>query len=294
MTRKKSSIQSLTEEAFEKNSRSPAKPRTSARSVDDTIENILNDSLADEPDSKKNASPVKKQRAAKAQNLDDLVATVHHSKPAGRDSAPKELSETSNLETAIKQTTATVAQQKQTTPKPLSATPDKDAETLDELVENSHLPKTEPTQSGTIIIENATEKGRLFSGKNNFIFKYTLIALTSVFLSLAGIYYLSKNITSAIHSKIKPEKVLERIDRELVIYQQQQKRLPAELVVLISFPDNAVEWPFKYRMIQNIEGKPEIIFNPEKTGNYTLYYRLNNEILMKERGRPVRKINTFP
>jgi hypothetical protein len=227
-------------------------------------------------------------------NLDELVTSVHETKTTSAAQPVKTIAQGPDLETAIEENRSASTAGKISTSEEKSATKQTEQASLDELVKNTHTKKTRPQPEGFIITEHAADGGFIFSSKNRFIFRYILIVFSAVSITLASIYYLSKDLASVVQTNVTPDKMLERIDRELIIYQQQRNQLPKELDILISFPANAVEWPFQYRMIQNIEGKPEIMIDIDESGGYTLYYRLHDEMLMKPKAMPVQKIQVLP
>ena len=229
-----------------------------------------------------------KPHHVKPDNLDDVVEKIIEAEMDlhAPFSAAQATVETNALDTVISaqnQSQAKTGQHRQAMP--LNAEP----EPLDNLVELTHDKKPSSGDAGIRL-----EKTFFTKTNKHFLLRYFLIALLTGAVTLSLLHYLSKELSTVVEKNLSPAQILQRMDNEIQIYQRENNHLPAELTVLISFPEDAVEWPFMYRSIQNIEGKAEILFNPSDSGNYSLYYRLDDLILMKVRGQTVKQIKQIP
>ena len=166
---------------------------------------------------------------------------------------------------------------------------------LDALVERSNQQKNDDQQLEELVSYNEKLDPSSFrSRKNLFIFRFMAIAVLTAVFTMLAIEHLVDDLSHIVQQKLGPSQVLEQMDKELIDYHQQNGRLPKELNILISFPANMLEWPYQYRQLSNLEGKPEILIQLRNAGDYVLYYRAAGRVLMKARAKPVREIQVIP
>ena len=287
---KNSDLDALVHKAFISNNNETT---ITNNSIDDTngkesIESALKESTINKKNKKKPKSSTKKTNIKK-ENLASLIEESSEQKTHAPSTSSHQPKPKDNLNQVLKENVSATTN----TRKPKSATPQSQGKAHNKSVDE--LSHSTWTHKSTHIDKPQTHSSKQ-AKKHNYIFSFKgfAVVIMTAAMTLSIIYYMTEDLITIIHPKHTPYEILKEIDQELINYQQEKNTLPESLEILISFPENAVQWPMKYKSLKNIEGKNEIFISIENNSNYILYYRNKDITLMKPRGMPTRKIEQIP
>ncbi len=287
---KNTDLDALVHKAFISNNKETTITNNSTDDISskESIDSALKESTINKENKKKPKSSTPKANIKK-ENLASLIEESSEQKPHELSTPPHQQKPKDNLNQALKENASVTSNTK----KSRSAIPQSTAKAHNKSVDE--LSHSTWTHKSTSTDKPHTQSGKQ-THKNNYIFSFKgfAIVIMTAAMTLSIIYYMTEDLVTIVQPKHTPYEILKEIDQELINYQQEKNALPESLEILISFPENAVQWPMKYKSIKNIEGKSEILISTENNSNYTLYYRNKDITLMKPRGMPIRKIEQIP